>query len=114
MIRFRKAQEGLIIAGFALTTVMFVALLVTYLSNRVSDMITMQNQAFFSKQAYWNAYSGMELANSYKIASLDGTPSANVSFATGTIAITQTTAANEYLGGNKVDTLTSTGSDAGG
>jgi hypothetical protein len=114
MIRFRKSQEGLIIAGFALTTVMIIALLVTFLSNRVGDMITMQNQAFFSKQAYWNAYSGMELGNSYKIASLDGVPSASVSFTTGTISITQTTAVNEYLGGNKVSTFTSTGSDAGG
>ena len=113
MKKLRKSQEGLIIAGFALATVMIIALLVTYLSNRVGDMVAIQNQVFFSKQAYWNAYSGMELANSYKIASLDGTPSASVSFATGTITITRTITANEYLGGNKVSTITSTGSDAG-
>ena len=110
----RKSQEGLIIAGFALATVMIIALLVTYLSNRVVDMIAIQNQVFFSKQAYWNAYSGMELTTSEKIVSLEGIPDTEVSFATGTITITGTTTANAYLGGNKVATIASTGSDAGG
>ena len=115
-MRFRKSQEGLIIAGFALATVMIIALLVTYLSNRVVDMIAIQSQVFFSKQAYWNAYSGMELSTSKKIAGLDGIPSsADVSFATGKIVITQTTSgSNAYLGENKVSAITSTGSDAGG
>ena len=114
-MRFMKSQEGLIIAGFALATVMIIALLVTYLSNRVVDMIAIQSQVFFSKQAYWNAYSGMELSTSKKIAGLDGIPSADVSFATGKIVITQTTSgSNAYLGENKVSAITSTGSDAGG
>jgi len=114
-MRFMKSQEGLIIAGFALATVMIIALLVTYLSNRVVDMIAIQKQVFFSKQAYWNAYSGMELSTSKKIAGLDGIPSADVSFATGKIVITQTTSgSNAYLGENKVSAITSTGSDAGG
>ena len=113
-MRLRKSQEGLIIAGFALATVMIIALLVTYLSNRVVDMIAIQNQVFFSKQAYWNAYSGMELTTSEKIVSLDGIPNAELSFATGAITIARTTTANAYLGGNKVDTIASTGSDAGG
>ena len=113
-MRFRKYQAGLIIAGFALATVMIIALLITYLSNRVVDMIAIQSQAFFSKQAYWNAYSGMEIATSKKIASLDGIPNAEVSFATGTITITPTTEPNTYLGGNKVASITSTGSDLRG
>ena len=113
-MRFMKSQEGLIIAGFALATVMIIALLVTYLSNRVVDMIAIQNQVFFSKQAYWNAYSGMELTTSEKIVSLDDILNAEVSFATGAITITGTTTPNAYLGGNKVDTIASTGSDAGG
>jgi hypothetical protein len=113
-MHFRKSQEGLIIAGFALATVMIIALLVTYLSNRVVDMIAIQNQVFFSKQAYWNAYSGMEIATSKKIASLHDKPNAAVSFATGTITITPTITPNAYQGGNKVSTITSTGSDAGG
>ena len=111
---FRKSQEGLIIAGFALATVMIIALLVTYLSNRVVDMIAIQNQVFFSKQAYWNAYSGMELTTSKKIVSLDGIPNADVSFATGTISITRTITPDAYQGDDKVSTITSTGSDAGG
>ena len=111
---FRKSQEGLIIAGFALATVMIIALLVTYLSNRVVDMIAIQNQVFFSKQAYWNAYSGIEIATSKKIVSLDGIPNADVSFATGAITIARTITANAYLGENKVATIASTGSDVGG
>ena len=111
---FRISQEGLIIAGFALATVMIIALLVTYLSNRVVDMIAIQNQVFFSKQAYWNAYSGMELTTSEKIVSLDGIPNADVSFATGTISITRTITPDAYQGDDKVSTITSTGSDAGG
>ncbi len=114
---FRKSQEGLIIAGFALATVMIIALLVTYLSNRVVDMIAIQNQVFFSKQAYWNAYSGIEIATSKNIASLsvgDDKPNADVSFATGTISITRTITPDAYQGDDKVSTITSTGSDAGG
>ena len=115
-MRFMKSQEGLIIAGFALATVMIIALLVTYLSNRVVDMIATQSQVFFSKQAYWNAYSGMEIATSKRIASLHGVPSSpDVSFATGKITITQGAPdANGYLGGNKVTSLTSTGNDLRG
>jgi len=111
---FRKFQEGLIIAGFALATVMVIALLVTYLSNRVVDMIAIQNQVFFSKQAYWNAYSGIEIATSKKIASLHDKPNAAVSFATGTITITPTITPNAYQERDKVSIITSTGSDAGG
>ena len=113
-MRYRKSQEGLVIAGFALATVMIIALLVTFLSNRVIDMIATQNQVFFSKQAYWNSFSGMEIITSKKIAGLEDKPSAAVSFATGSITIIPTTAPNDYLGGNKVSTITSTGSDAGG
>ena len=113
-MRYRKSQEGLVIAGFALATVMIIALLVTFLSNRVIDMIATQNQVFFSKQAYWNSFSGMEIVTSKKIAGLEDKPSAAVSFATGSITIIPTTAPNNYLGGNKVSTITSTGSDAGG
>ena len=113
-MRYRKSQEGLVIAGFALATVMIIALLVTFLSNRVIDMIATQNQVFFSKQAYWNSFSGMEIVTSKKIAGLEDKPSAAVSFATGSITIIPTTAPNDYLGGNKVSTITSTGSDAGG
>ena len=113
-MRYRKSQEGLVIAGFALATVMIIALLVTFLSNRVIDMIATQNQVFFSKQAYWNSFSGMEIVTSKKIAGLEDKPSAAVSFATGSITIIPTTVPNDYLGGNKVSTITSTGSDAGG
>ncbi len=113
-MRYRKSQEGLVIAGFALATVMIIALLVTFLSNRVIDMIATQNQVFFSKQAYWNSFSGMEIVTSKKIAGLEDKPSAAVSFATGSITIIPTTVPNNYLGGNKVSTITSTGSDAGG
>ena len=102
------------IAVFALATVVIVGILVSYMSNWVNDMISTQAQVFFSKQSYWNAYSGIEIAGSKKIASLEGVPNANVAFATGTITVSQTTAANEYLGGNKISSITSAGSDVRG
>ena len=113
-MRYKKTQEGMFIALFALATVVIIGILVSYMSNWVNDMIATQTQVFFSKQAYWNTYSGMEIATSKKIASLDGIPNAEVSFATGTITITQTTEPNTYLGGNKVTDISSLGSDAGG
>ena len=114
-MRHKKTQEGMFIALFALATVVIIGILVSYMSNWVNDMVATQTQVFFSKQAYWNTYSGMEIATSKKIASLDGIPIADVSFATGTIAITQTTSgSNAYLGGNKVASITSTGSDLRG
>ena len=110
-MRYKKAQEGMFIALFALATVVIIGILVSYMSNWVNDMVATQTQVFFSKQAYWNTYSGMEIATSKKIASPDDIPNADVSFSTGTITIARTTTANEYLGGNKVSTITSTGSD---
>ena len=89
-MKMKKSQEGVFIAVFALATVVIVGILVSYMSNWVNDMISTQGQVFFSKQSYWNAYSGIEIAGSKKIASLEGVPNANVSFATGTISIVQT------------------------
>ena len=113
-MRHKKTQEGMFIALFALATVVIIGILVSYMSNWVNDMVATQTQVFFSKQAYWNTYSGMEIATSKKIASPDDIPNADVSFSTGTITIARTTTANEYLGGNKVSTITSTGSDLRG
>ena len=115
-MRYKKTQEGMFIALFALATVVIIGILVSYMSNWVNDMIATQTQVFFSKQAYWNTYSGMEIATSKRIASLHGVPSSpDVSFATGKITITQGAPdANGYLGGNKVSTITSTGSDLRG
>ncbi len=113
-MKMKKSQEGVFIAVFALATVVIVGILVSYMSNWVNDMISTQTQVFFSKQSYWNAYSGIEIAGSKKIASLEGVPNANISFATGTISIAQTTTANEYLGGNKISSITAAGSDVRG
>ena len=102
------------IAIFALATVVIVGILVSYMSNWVNDMISTQTQVFFSKQSYWNAYSGVEIAGSKKIASLEGVLNANVTFATGTITVSKTTTPDEYLGGNKISSITSVGSDVRG
>jgi len=102
------------IAIFALATVVIVAILVSYMSNWVNDMISTQTQVFFSKQSYWNAYSGVEIAGSKKIAGLEGVLNANVTFATGTITVSKTTTPDEYLGGNKISSITSVGSDVRG
>ena len=113
-MKLKKSQEGVFIAVFALATVMIVGILVSYMSNWVNDMISTQTQVFFSKQSYWNAYSGIEIAGSKKIASLEGVLDANVTFATGTITVSKTTTPDEYLGGNKISTITSAGSDVRG
>ena len=115
-MRYKKTQEGMFIALFALATVVIIGILVSYMSNWVNDMVATQTQVFFGKQAYWNAHSGMEIATSKRIASLHGVPSSpDVSFATGKITITQGAPdANGYLGGNKVSAITSTGNDLRG
>ena len=105
---YKKTQEGMFIALFALATVVIITILVSYMSNWVNDMVATQTQVFFGKQAYWNAHSGMEIATSKRIASLDGIPSADVSFTTGTISIDPITTdvePNTYLGGNKVTSI---------
>ena len=116
-MRYKKTQEGMFIALFALATVVIITILVSYMSNWVNDMVATQTQVFFGKQAYWNAHSGMEIATSKRIASLDGIPSADVSFTTGTISIDPIAIFDEpntYLGGNKVTSIKSTGSDLRG
>ena len=71
-MRHKKTQEGMFIALFALATVVIITILVSYMSNWVNDKVATQTQVFFSKQAYRNAYSGMEIITSEKVASLDG------------------------------------------
>ena len=53
-MRYKKTQEGMFIALFALATVVIIGILVSYMSNWVNDMVATQTQVFFSKKAYWN------------------------------------------------------------
>ena len=113
----KKNISGAVVTVYALFIMLILSFIIIMMSQKTVVYIATRADTYLEKQAYWNAYSGIEIATSKNIASLsvgDDKPNADVSFATGTISITRTITPDAYQGDDKVSTITSTGSDAGG
>ena len=93
-----KLQEGVFIGVFALATLVVISLAVSFMSNRVNDLLKNQGQMIAGKQSYWLANSGVEVIAQAKLADLgsatkgDGIPLGEVynkhySFAGGNIQV---------------------------
>ncbi len=93
-----KLQEGVFIGVFALATLVVISLAVSFMSNRVNDLLKNQGQMIAGKQSYWLANSGVEVIAQAKLVDLgsatkgDGIPLGEVynkhySFAGGNIQV---------------------------
>ena len=67
---YRDTQKGFFIGIFALAVMVVSALTITYLSNRINDMLRNQGQIVAQKQAYWNAFSGLQIIGADTIAGI--------------------------------------------
>ena len=111
MIQNRKSQQGVFIGVFALATLVVISLAIGFMSNRVNELLVGQSQRISGKQAYWSAYSGMELLSGSQLADASNTGTKTYSFSGGTISIVGESSAALYNGVARTDTHTVTGSD---
>ena len=108
-----KLQEGVFIGVFALATLVVISLAVSFMSNRVNDMLKNQGQMIAGKQSYWLGYSGMEINSTNRFAGI--TAGTNTyALEGGTITTVGTTSADKFNGSNRTNVITSTGTDADG
>ena len=113
MIQNRKSQQGVFIGVFALATLVVISLAIGFMSNRVNELLLGQSQMISGKQAYWLAYSGMEILSANRFAGI--TAGTNTyTLEGGTITTVGTTSADKFNGSNRTNVITSTGTDADG
>ena len=67
---YRDTQKGFFIGIFALAVMVVSALAITYLSSQINDMLRNQGQIVAQKQAYWNAFSGLQIIGADTIAGI--------------------------------------------
>ena len=81
------------------------------MSNRVNELLAVQGQMISGKQAYWSAYSGMELLSGSQLADASNTGTKTYSFSGGTISIVGSSDPALYNGVERTNVHTVTGSD---
>ena len=133
MIYNKKSQEGVFIGVFALAILVVISLAISFLSNRVNDLLRNQGQMIAGRQAYWLAFSGMETLGQDRLGDLgnpdhpqqhlqdntkDDTPDAGVvynkhySLAGGGIEVSGVKGSGYHNGLGKTKYITVTGTDA--
>ena len=113
MIINRKSQQGVFIGVFALATLVVISLAIGFMSNRVNELLVGQGQMISGKQAYWSAYSGLELLSGSQLAVASNTGTKVYNLAGGTITTVGVAHPDDSLHNNEVrtSTVTSTGAD---
>ena len=105
----RRTYPGVFIGVFALATVVLIAIMITFMANRVIDMLSSQASIISYRQSYWLSYSGMEILSGNRFAGLTLGPN-NYTLSGGTITATGRTS-GFHNGGNKTNVVTAKGSD---
>ena len=111
MIQNRKSQQGVFIGVFALATLVVISLAIGFMSNRVNELLVGQSQMISGKQAYWLAYSGVELLSGSQLADASNTGTKTYSFSGGTFTILGEASAALYNGVARTNVHTVTGAD---
>ena len=105
----RKSQDGVFISVFAMATVLLMTIMISFMADRVLNLLANQADVFSQRHVYWLSYSGMEVLATDRFAGLNLGPN-NYSLAGGTITATGS-ASGIHNGGNKTNVVTSKGSD---
>ena len=108
-----KLQEGVFIGVFALATLVVISLAVSFMSNRVNDLLKNQGQMIAGKQSYWLAYSGIEVAANNRFAGIAAGTN-TYSLVGGNISKVGTTSADKFNGADRTNVITSTGTTGEG
>jgi len=113
MVNRNKAQEGIFIGLFALGVLVAISLAVSFMGNRVTDLLNVQGDVMAGKQSYWLAYSGIEIAATNRFAGIAaGTKTYTLS--NGSISVLGESSADKFNGADRTNVITSTGSVADG
>jgi len=113
MVNRNKAQEGIFIGLFALGVLVAISLAVSFMGNRVTDLLNVQGDVMAGKQSYWLAYSGIEIAATNRFAGIAaGTKTYTLS--NGSISVLGESSADKFNGVDRTNVITSTGSVADG
>ena len=111
MIQNRKSQQGVFIGVFALATLVVISLAISFMSNRVNELLAGQSQMISGKQAYWLAYSGMEIMSTEQFAVLDIAAGTSYSLAGGIIEVSSNASASLHNGAPRTNEIITTGKD---
>ena len=112
MIQNRKSQQGVFIGVFALAVLVVISLAIGFMSNRVNELLVGQSQMISGKQAYWLAYSGMEILSANRFAEITAAEENEYTLEGGTITtLGANVGAGKFNGSNITDVITSTGTD---
>jgi len=112
LIQNRKSQQGVFIGVFALAVLVVISLAIGFMSNRVNELLVGQSQMISGKQAYWLAYSGMEILSANRFAGITAEEN-EYTLVGGTITtLGANDGAGKFNGSNITDVITSTGTDA--
>jgi hypothetical protein len=113
MVNRNKVQEGVFIGLFALGVLVAISLAVSFMGNRVTDLLNVQGKVMAGKQSYWLAYSGIEIAATNRFAGVAaGTKTYTLS--NGSISVLGESSADKFNGADRTNVITSTGSIADG
>jgi len=111
LIQNRKSQQGVFIGVFALAVLVVISLAIGFMSNRVNELLAGQSQMISGKQAYWLAYSGMEILSANRFAGITAEEN-EYTLEGGTITtLGANVGAGKFNGSNITDVITSTGTD---
>lgn len=113
MVVRNKAQEGVFIGLFALGVLVAISLAVSFMGNRVTDLLQVQGQVMAGKQSYWLSYSGIEVAATSRFAGIAAGTN-TYSLSNGLISVLGETSVDKFNGVNRTNIITSTGSVADG
>ena len=113
MISKNKSQEGVFIGLFALGVLVAISLAVSFMGNRVTDLLNVQGKIMAGKQSYWLSFSGIEVAAINRLAGLAAGTN-TYSLNNGLISVLGETSADKFNGVNRTNVITSTGSVADG
>ena len=61
MNQLRKSKDGVFISVFAMATVLIMTIMISFMADRVTNMLTNQADVFSQRNVYWFSYSGMEI-----------------------------------------------------
>tara|TARA_S200000501_G_scaffold93489_1_gene86810 strand:+ start:15949 stop:16866 length:918 start_codon:yes stop_codon:yes gene_type:complete len=108
----KESFRGVFISVFAMVTVLILTVMISFMSERVTNFLTNQSDSFSTKNVYWLSFSGMEVLANNRFAEQIIGPT-NYIFSSGKFQASGSQS-GIHNGMNKTNSVTSVGSDGYG
>lgn len=108
MNRLKRSFKGVFISVFAMVTVLILTVMISFMSERVTNFLANQSDSFSAKNVYWLSYSGMEMLANDRFAEQIIAPT-NYIFSSGTFQASGSQS-GIHNGSSKTNSVTSIGS----